>query len=329
MAGGARWVVLREKDLPRAERAAPRRRPARASSPTVGGTLIVAGPDPLDGDAVHLPAAGPYPPPAARAGRPLLPRRAELARLTTEDYVTLSPVCPTRTKPGYGPPLRPATDCAELVQVSPVPVLALGGVETPDQVARLRRGGSGGSGGAGRDHAAPTTRPRQADHVRPSAFHAPRAQPGRRQMTPQIVLTIAGSDSGGGAGIQADLKVFAALGAYGTSRHHRRHRAEHPGRRRRAAAAARARSPSSSTACSRDFPVRAVKTGMLGTPAVADAVADGRAGRPAAAPRRRPGAGRHQRAPARRGGARSSGCCRTRRWRRRTARRPRPSPDAR
>jgi hydroxymethylpyrimidine/phosphomethylpyrimidine kinase len=87
----------------------------------------------------------------------------------------------------------------------------------------------------------------------------------------RTALTIAGSDSGGGAGIQADLKTFAAFGVYGTS----------------AVTAVTAQNTRGVTAwepvstelviaqieaVGADFAPRAVKTGMLATTAIVEAV---------------------------------------------------------
>jgi len=87
-----------------------------------------------------------------------------------------------------------------------------------------------------------------------------------------IALTIAGSDSGGGAGIQADLKTFHAFGVYGTS----------------AITAITAQNTVGVTAVHpvplgivqaqieavwSDLPPRAVKTGMLATRSLVECVA--------------------------------------------------------
>ena len=87
-----------------------------------------------------------------------------------------------------------------------------------------------------------------------------------------VALTIAGSDSGGGAGIQADLKAFAACGVHGasaitaiTAQNTVAVRAVHPIPPEVVQAQIRA--------VAEDFELGAVKVGMLGTRAVVLAVA--------------------------------------------------------
>jgi hydroxymethylpyrimidine/phosphomethylpyrimidine kinase len=89
-----------------------------------------------------------------------------------------------------------------------------------------------------------------------------------------VALTIAGSDSGGGAGIQADLKTFSALGVYGCSVI-----AALTAQNTRAVTAVLDIEPSfvraQIDAVFDDIAVDAVKIGMLGTPGTIAAVADG------------------------------------------------------
>ncbi len=92
--------------------------------------------------------------------------------------------------------------------------------------------------------------------------------------TPPVILTIAGSDSGGGAGIQADLKTIAMLGGYGasvitalTAQNTVEVRGIHA-------------PPADFVALQLaavldDLPVRAVKTGMLFSSEIIEAVAKG------------------------------------------------------
>jgi hydroxymethylpyrimidine/phosphomethylpyrimidine kinase len=91
-------------------------------------------------------------------------------------------------------------------------------------------------------------------------------------MTKPNTLTIAGSDSGGGAGIQADLKTFHARGTHGltaitavTSQNTRGVTAVHT--------LPLAHIRGQIDAVFDDFPIAAVKTGMLGSAAVTRLVA--------------------------------------------------------
>jgi thiamine-phosphate pyrophosphorylase len=138
--GGAEWVILRERDLPYGAR---RMLADELRGVLPPGRLIIAGPDPLGGRAVHLASADRRPGPevelVGRSRHQAAP--SESSELSEVDYVTMSPVFPTATKPGYGPALGPA-EAARRAGV--LPWLALGGVDSPARAAACGAAGAAG-----------------------------------------------------------------------------------------------------------------------------------------------------------------------------------------
>lgn len=152
LAAGARWIMVREKDLPEGELTAlvrtilePARRVGAFVSVNTHASIAAA----CEADGVHLPQGFPV----AEARRIIGPGRwvgvsthnlEEALRAAEEgaDYITLSPIFPSISKPGYGPPLGLET-LREVVQAVPIPVIALGGI-TPENARACREAGAAG-----------------------------------------------------------------------------------------------------------------------------------------------------------------------------------------
>lgn len=180
-------------------------------------------------------------------------------------YGAASPVFSTPTKPDAASPVG-LDGLAALRARTRKPLVAIGGIglsEVADVLAAGADGVAVVSAILGADDpvaAVAALRQRIDAHLRP------------RSAIP-IALTVAGSDSGGGAGVQADLKTMSALGVYGataitavTAQNTRAVTAVHelPADMVRAQI----------DAVFDDLAVAAVKVGMLASAPIADAVAD-------------------------------------------------------
>ena len=158
--GGCRWFSLREKDLSPEER-----RRLLGDLVALGhrfGAVVTVHEDieavvAVGADGIHLPSRGS--PEAARARLPgaLIGASAHSADDAAAllragaDYVTVSPVFLTASKPGYGPALGLA-GLERIVAEAPGPVVALGGITAQNAALCLKRGRTRPCGD-GRGHA--------------------------------------------------------------------------------------------------------------------------------------------------------------------------------
>jgi thiamine-phosphate pyrophosphorylase len=149
--GGCRWFSLREKDLPAAERCDLLRAlvlighnfGATVTAHEDIGAVVAA-----EADGVHLPGGGD--PAAARARLPRgligvsahTPQEAGAQLRAGADYVTLSPIFLSASKPGYGPAVG-LDALAEAARLSPGPIIALGGIDSTNAAHCLAAGARG------------------------------------------------------------------------------------------------------------------------------------------------------------------------------------------
>jgi thiamine-phosphate pyrophosphorylase len=149
-AAGGRWLLLREKDLASEARAALLQSLLEIAKPY--GALVAVSADVAAArlaQSLQLPRDGNVPAARKTLGPDRLLgfsahnlREARVAAAAGADYVTLSPIFASRSKPGYGPALG-LDGLRDMAGRLAVPVVALGGIEAGNAAACLASGAAG------------------------------------------------------------------------------------------------------------------------------------------------------------------------------------------